>query len=177
MQRKMLIVFQNGGICCGQALVPTRPLWDWVTGAESQQHVNSHTYWACYCPSFHHVLDAPAAELAVWIQYKHGRVSGRPCLAIKLTSAGVHHLCSSLTDMENTLPHIPPSLSRTSLSVSHKSVQSLSALVNNKWRALIEYLAKRLSVSLGRTLVQAEGLWIEKVTLSEYSICQQCLLL
>lgn len=169
-------------ICCSQAIVPSRHLWDMVTEAGSQLCVNSHPYWAYYHLSFHCVLGACAVLqtqiplLQSW-QFKFSitllRVVARKGYGktVPRNKTDKHlftlyyHLYLKVIHMENTLPNILLSLSRTSLSVSHKSVQCLSASVNNKWRTIIEYLAKSLSVSPGRTLMWAEGL--QKVTNSE----------
>lgn len=57
----------------------------------------------------------------------------------------------------NNLRNTQPSVFIMPLSGSHKSIQCLSTSVNNKWRIIIEHLAKNLSVSPGRTLMWGGG--------------------
>lgn len=126
----------------------------------------------------------PAAELAVGAPHttaqwgERGRALGRRAVLSSTTNVCLFMLYWNLylkvTYMENILLHVAPLLSRMSLI----TVQCLSASVNNKWRTIIQYVAKSLSVSPGRTLMGAAGLQIHEVTSQNEAflaapLCQQ----
>lgn len=156
--------------------------------AEIQLCVNSHTHWAydphvslwpC-CPSCSpntgrcpDSLNSALHCSVVGVWKDSGRAMPRnkmgKHLFTLLSFASWNHVYG------NNLPNSLPSVSRMPFSGSHKSVQCSSTSVNNKWRTIIEYLAKNLSVSPGRTLMGGGGVQFRGTSVRRKCLTQACL--